>query len=154
MSAHFRCIDVARCVPRAISERHFIPFREKERRRGLLHKARTCRSRKKNSRRDDARPFLRARIDDDEKVRRQKRTMVTRFSTMALLSRRLRRVVDGSDVDRVQMGGLHPPKKEIKAFRVLKKAKTKTGEKKAGGKKTRVFWETIQIPLSQNPSLF
>ena len=154
MSAHFRCIDVARCVPRAISERHFIPFREKERRRGLLHTrhGRVGRA-KKNSRRYDARPFLRARTDDDEKVRRQKRTMVTRFSTMALLSRRLRRVVDGSDVE-VQRGGLHPPKKEIKAFRVLKKAKTKTGEKKAGGKKTRVFWETIQIPLSQNPSLF
>ena len=110
----------------------------------------------KKSRRDDARPFLRARIDDDEKVRRQKRTMVTRFSTMALLSRRLRRVVDGSDV-KGPVGGLFistPPKKKIKAFRVLKKAKTKTGEKKAGGKKTRVFWETIQIPLSQNPSLF
>ena len=68
----------------------------------------------KKSRRDDARPFLRARIDDDEKVRRQKRTMVTRFSTMALLSRRLQRVVDGSDVKGPE-GGLFistPPKKK------------------------------------------
>ena len=127
-------------------------FKEKETKERAFTQARTGKASRK-ARRDDARPFLRARIDDDEKVRRQKRTMVTRFSTMALLSRRLRRVVDGSDVE-VQRGGLHPPKKEIKAFRVLKKAKTKTGEKKAGGKKTRVFWETIQIPLSQNPSLF
>ena len=39
MSAHIRCIDVARCVPRAISERHFIiPSKRKRQKRGLLHR--------------------------------------------------------------------------------------------------------------------
>ena len=155
MSAHVRCIDVARCVPRAISERHFIiPSKRKRQKRGLLHRHGGERRREK----PDA--TTRVHFCAREKTTKKKCDAKTSSGkayhgdemTMMPCCRVVR--VVGINVERVRrfffLGDLFfKTKPKCLGFKKEQNENgRKKGREKKEGKHTCVFGEPIQIPLS------